>query len=138
MWINDICSAIHGQQKKVQLHSVKAQLLFTSKIWTRPCFLIGLSKHFLSPPISSGTSYLTLKKVSGGALSKWDYVSVHHSELHCTLRPIIALFFITVNLNLSMLDISSYQNDCITQVLKEQEIFLIKHWVWRNKVDVKT
>ena len=67
MWIKDMYSAIYGQQKKVQLHSVNALLLFTSKIWTLHHFLIGLSKHFLSPPISSGASYLTLGKVSGGA-----------------------------------------------------------------------
>ena len=67
MWITNIRSAIYGQQKKVLLYSVKALLLLASKIWTRPHFLIGLSKHFLSPPISSGASYLTLGKVSGGA-----------------------------------------------------------------------
>ena len=74
MWIKDICSAIYGQKKTVELHSVRALLLFTSKIWTRPHFLIGLSKHFLSPPTSSGASYLTLGKVSGGApLILWNF-----------------------------------------------------------------
>ena len=37
------------------------------KFWYKPHFLIGLSKHFLLPPTSSGASYLTLGKVSGGA-----------------------------------------------------------------------
>ena len=63
IWIKDICSAFYGQKKTVKLHSVRALLLFTSIIRTRPHFLIGLSKHFLSPPTSSGASYLTLGKV---------------------------------------------------------------------------
>ena len=37
------------------------------KIWTRPYFPIELSKKILSPPTSSGVSYLSLGKVSGGA-----------------------------------------------------------------------
>ena len=36
-------------------------------VWTGTHFLIGMSKHFLSPPTSSGASYLTLGKVLGGA-----------------------------------------------------------------------
>ena len=32
----------------------------SNKFWYKPHFLIGLSKHFLLPPTSSGASYLTL------------------------------------------------------------------------------
>ena len=54
-------------EKTVKLHSVRALLLFTSRIWTTPHFLIGLSNHCLLPPKSLGASYLTLGKVSDGA-----------------------------------------------------------------------
>ena len=41
--------------------------MFTMKNLHWPHSIIGLSKHFLSPPTSSGASYLTLGKVSSGA-----------------------------------------------------------------------
>ena len=72
MLIKDIYSAIYGQQKTVKLHIVRTLLLFTYRIWTKPHFLIGLSKHFLSSPTYSGASYLTLEKVSGGALRFYE------------------------------------------------------------------
>ena len=61
--------AAPSSSSKIQLSytMLRPLLLFTSIIWTRPPFLIGLSNHFLSPPTFSRASYLTLGKVSGGA-----------------------------------------------------------------------